>query len=201
MNEVALRQRYGDEQVLVIPAADAKHLVNGLQPMLDLTKVHPRFIYRYEAEQNPTWRQLIPYIVLRQAEHVWLTQRLSTQGESRLHHLFSLGVGGHINPIDATGTSPLIDALYRELEEELDLGNWQPSNPTPIALINDLSNAVSRDHLGVVFILEVPPTVKISIREQDKMLGKWVHTKRVRADHYEQLESWSQLVLACLEKA
>jgi predicted NUDIX family phosphoesterase len=67
-------------------------------------------------------------------------------------------------------------------------------------LINDLSNAVSRDHLGVVFVLEVPPIVKVSIREQDKMLGKWVHTEQVRADYYEQLESWSQLVLAYLEK-
>lgn len=200
MNEFALRQRYGTEQVLVIPAADAEHLANGLQPMLDLTEVHPRFIYRYEAEQNPEWRQLIPYIVLRQDDRLWLTQRLSTQGESRLHNLFSLGVGGHINPIDATGASPLIEALYRELEEELNLDNWQPTNPVPLVLINDLSNAVSRDHLGVVFVLEVPPIVKVSIREQDKMLGKWVHTEQVRADYYEQLESWSQLVLAYLEK-
>lgn len=201
MNRLALQHRYGDEQVLVIPAANVEHLASGLQPMIDLTTVQLSFIYRYQAEQNPEWRQLIPYIVLRQTGHLWLTRRLSTQGESRLHDLFSLGVGGHINPVDATGASPLIDALYRELEEELHLDNWQPTDLEPIALINDLSNAVSRDHLGVVFILEVPPTARVSVRELDKMQGQWVQVAEVRERYYEQLESWSQLVLTYLEKA
>lgn len=201
MDKLALQHRYGDEQVLVIPAASVEHLASGLQPMVDLTTMQPSFIYRYEAEHNPQWRQLIPYIVLRQSGHLWLTRRLSTQGESRLHDLFSLGVGGHINPVDATGASPLIDALYRELEEELHLDNWQPINPEPIALINDLSNAVSRDHLGVVFVLEVPPTARVSVSEQDKMQGQWVRVTEVREHYYEQLESWSQLVLEYLEKA
>ncbi|HHW99500.1 MAG TPA: NUDIX domain-containing protein [Firmicutes bacterium] len=196
-----LQERYGDEQVLVIPATSVEHLASGLQPMFDLEQAQPRFIFRHQAEQNPQWRQLIPYIVLRQGERLWLTRRLATQGESRLHNKFSLGVGGHINPIDAQGLSPLMAALYRELEEELYLGGWQPTEPHPVAIINDLSNAVSRDHLGVVFILDVPPHVTVAVREQDKMLGQWVEMTTVRELYYEQLESWSQIVLAYLEKA
>ncbi len=200
--DMSLQERYGDEQVLVIPAASVEHLDAGIQPMVDLTKAEPRFIFRYQAEQNPRWRQLIPYIVLRQADRLWLTKRLSTQGESRLHNRFSLGVGGHINPIDAEGTSALLAALYRELEEELYLGNnWRPTDPQPVALINDLSNAVSRDHLGVVFILDIPPHVSVEVREKDKMLGQWVEASRVRELYYEQLESWSQIVFTYLEKA
>lgn len=201
MDQLALQRRYGDEQVLVIPAASVEHLAHGLQPQTNLAYAQPSFIYRYQAEGNPEWRQLIPYIVLRQADNVWLTRRLSTQGESRLHNLFSLGVGGHINPVDATGASPLMAALHRELEEELYLDNWHPTNLEPIALINDLTNAVSRDHLGVVFVLEVPPTAEVSVRERDKMQGQWVQMAEVRKRYYEQLESWSQLVLVYLEKA
>lgn len=201
MQQTSLQHRYGDEQVLVIPATSVAHLPSGLQPMLDLATVRPAFIYRYQAEQNPAWRQLIPYIVLQQAGRLWLTKRLNTQGESRLHNRYSLGVGGHINPVDAAGASPLIDALYRELEEELNLDNWHPSDPKPIAFINDLSNAVSRDHLGVVFILEAPPLVEVSVRELDKMHGQWMQLDEIRNHYYDQLESWSQLVLEYLEKA
>ncbi len=190
-----LQERYGDEQVLVIPASSVEHLASGLQPMFTLEKAQPRFIFRHQAEQNPEWRQLIPYIVLRQGELLWLTRRLSTQGESRLHNKYSLGVGGHINPIDGQGVSPLVAALYRELEEELDLGGWRPAEPQPIALINDLSNAVSRDHLGVVFVLDIPPQVTVAVRERDKMEGQWIEAAVVRELYYKQLESWSQIVL------
>lgn len=200
MNQLALQRRFGDEQVLVIAAASVEHLPMGLQPMVELTTIEPKFIYRHQAEQNPQWRQLIPYIVLKQSGHFWLTKRLKTQGENRLHNLYSLGVGGHINPIDNLGTSPLICALYRELEEELNLDNWRPDNPRPIALINDLSNAVSRDHLGVVFILDVPPAVTVSVREQDKMNGQWVSLATINECYFDHLESWSQLVLEYLKQ-
>lgn len=199
MQKEQLQRRYGDEQVLVVTASSLQHLPAGLQAMFDLTNILPQFVLRYQAEGNPTWRQLIPYIVLRQDGRVWLTQRLQAQGESRLHHRHSLGVGGHINPIDADAGSPLRAALYRELREELDLGDWLPTDPSPVAIINDLSNAVNRDHLGVVYILDLPPHVQVSIRERDKMSGRWAQLTEIRELFYNNLEDWSKLVLEYLE--
>ncbi|NLY53176.1 MAG: NUDIX hydrolase [Firmicutes bacterium] len=195
-----LQQRYGDEQVLVIPASLVDHLPGGLLPLIDLTNLPYEFIFRYQAEHNPAWRQLIPYIVLKQANRYWLTRRLSTQGEQRLHNRYALGVGGHINPVDKQGTSPIISALYRELEEELDLGGWLPLDPQPQALLNDLTSAVSRDHLGLVFVIEVPKSVTVRVKEREKMVGRWADLVTIRQRFYELLEGWSQLVLRYLEK-
>ena len=84
--------------------------------------------------------------------------------------------------------------FYRELEEELDLGRWQPKAPQPLGLINDDSDAVGLDHLGILFLLEVPDNVDVKIRETDKMEGCWVSAEEITATHYKKLEGWSRLV-------
>ncbi|MEG1686418.1 MAG: hypothetical protein RR276_00900, partial [Angelakisella sp.] len=59
---------------------------------------HHEFIPRPEAENDPTRKQIIPYVVLCRGSEVFATRRLNKGGEARLHGLLSLGIGGHINP-------------------------------------------------------------------------------------------------------
>ncbi len=199
-NRDQLRVRYGDEQVLVVPAGVLQHLPTGVSTlddpaaMLPATSSRPR----WQVEHDPAWRQLVCYIVLRQQRKLFLTERLRAQGEARLHSLFSVGVGGHINLED--GAEPLQSGWRRELAEELDL-DWSPAEALPRAIINDLSNEVSRDHVGILYLVDVPPGRRVAIRETDKMCGQFVAMDRINADFYSRLESWSQLVVDFLQKA
>lgn len=190
-------KRYGNEQVLVIPASQTQHWPAGLLPVTDTTDLlsNASFILRQQAEHNPCYRQLIPYAVLKQADKLLLTQRLPTQGEERLHNLYSIGIGGHINPIDHHHCSPIAAGLRRELMEEIAWDSWIPPIPPVTAIINDLSNEVSRDHLGLVFLLHIPAEHSVTIRERDKMIGIWTSPHIIKKHHYKHLESWSQLTL------
>ena len=58
------------------------------------------------AEESPAFKQLIPYIVLRDGERVFFMQRTDAGGDPRLHGKASIGVGGHLNPVDV-GADPL----------------------------------------------------------------------------------------------
>ncbi len=198
MDREQLQARYGDEQVLVIPTDAAENLPNGISELNEQGYVQlvaaSRFIPRWEAEYNPAWRQLIPYIVLRQDSRLLLTRRTKSQGEARLHSLYSLGVGGHINPCDADQSDLVAAGMQRELTEELQLGDWLPGCAIPAGIINDLSNEVSRDHLGILYLLDVPADVQIAVREQDKMTAEW-KPKADLPSIKPAMESWSQLVL------
>jgi len=186
--------------VLVVPAMALQDLPIGISTLADPTRMLQAASYRprWQVEHDPAWRQLVCYIVLRQQQSLFLTERLQAQGEARLHSLFSVGVGGHINLED--GAEPLRSGWRRELAEELNLG-WAPAEALPCAAINDLSNAVSQDHVGVLYLVDVPTGGQVSIRETEKMRGEFVAVDLISKDYYSRLESWSQLVVDWLRKA
>ena len=73
---------------------------------------------RPEAEEDPQWKQFIPYVCILHEGSILVLQRLKTQGEKRLHGKRSIGVGGHVNP-EMPGPLPLLfRGLQRELDEE-----------------------------------------------------------------------------------
>lgn len=195
-----LRLRYGNEQVLVVPASALRHLPTGVSALAEPAALLYAASYRprWQVEHDPNWRQFVCYIVLRQQRNLFLTERLHAQGEARLHSLFSVGVGGHINLED--GAEPLRSGWKRELAEELNLA-WAPEEALPRAMINDLSNAVSQDHVGILYLVDVPSDGQVSIRETQKMRGRFVDMELIKRDYYARLESWSQLVIDWLQKA
>ena len=148
------------------------------------------FMLRGEVEDDPTYQQIIPYVVFRHRERYLLTRRLRASSEKRLRQLYSLGVGGHINPGDLEGGDPILDGLKREWEEEVSYqGNFQARL---LGLLNDESSPVSKVHLAVVFLLD-GDTPEISIRETDKLAGELLTLEEMRI-HYLEMESWSQMV-------
>jgi predicted NUDIX family phosphoesterase len=155
------------------------------------TAEHGRYMERPLAEESPEWKQLIPYVVVRDGEEIFLMERTDAGGDARLHRKASIGVGGHLNPVDE-GDDPLMIGLRREWAEELDAA-WEPEFRL-VGLLNDDSNPVGSVHLGVVFTVEAAGR-SVQVREHDKLSGRMVAPTEV-ADAWPRLETWSQLVAA-----
>lgn len=196
------------EQVLAFPAT-------ALQPFLALFKMdkgivtdpttvaailkevlnpdYLRFIDRASAEQDPSWKQVIPYTVLENADcEIFAYQRTKKGGESRLHDKWSIGVGGHINPEDGeTNDAGMYDrAFLRELQEEVGInGNF---GHEIVALLYDPSNSVGEVHFGVVHSLYLTDDVTLSFNDPALSNGVWGKVTSLETDS---LENWSKLVV------
>jgi predicted NUDIX family phosphoesterase len=145
---------------------------------------------RAEVENDPSYQQIIPYVVFHHADRYLLTHRLRASSERRLRKQYSLGVGGHINAGDLGAGDPILDGLKREWEEEVVYdGRF---DATLIGFLNEDSSPVSKVHLGVVFLVE-GDTPEITIRETDKLAGELLTLEEMRS-FYLQMESWSQIV-------
>ncbi len=154
---------------------------------------HGRYLDRATAENDPSFKQLIPYVVVRDSDRVFLMHRTDAGGDPRLHGRASIGVGGHLNPVD-DGADALMAGLRREWAEELD-ASWEPEFEL-LGLLNDDTNPVGAVHLGVVFGVEAGGR-PLRVRERDKLTGAFVEPAEVAASE-ERLETWSQLVAAWL---
>jgi predicted NUDIX family phosphoesterase len=186
------------EQVLVLPRSEVPGGCDfrGVREADDADLValraairrHGRYLERAVAEGDPEHKQLIPYVVVSDGERVFLMRRTDAGGDPRLHGKASIGVGGHLNPVDE-GEDALMAGLRREWAEEL-VAEWAPEFSL-IGLLNDDSNSVGAVHLGVVFRVEAAGR-PVSVREREKLTGAFVGPDEVVAIH-ERLETWSQL--------
>lgn len=152
-------------------------------------EAHGQFMERPLAEESPAFKQLIPYVVVRDGSRVYLLERSAAGGDPRLHGKASIGIGGHLNPVDE-GADPLTDGLRREWSEEL-VTDWEPEFRL-VGLLNDDSNAVGSVHLGVVFEVEAAGR-PVEVREHDKLTGRFATVAEIR-EAEERMETWSRLV-------
>ena len=187
-----------DEQVLVVPTT-AFHEIGLFQGMCrDIARYEPmfrlgRFMPRSRAEDDPNFKQLIPYVVLRHRGRIFRYRRGSKGTEARLHALRSIGVGGHINPADGKDFDGLYHAaMLRELREEVELPPGAP-RLEPLGLINDDSVPVGRVHLGVVHVLELT-TPDVRSRESALAEAGFSSLSELLADR-DGFETWSRFVL------
>lgn len=186
------------EQVLVVPRAALPDggrwhglRTDGMRAFLADVHRHASFEDREAMERDPSFKQLIPYLVLRDAERYFLMRRTRAGGDARLHDRWSIGVGGHLNP----GDEDLAGGLRREWREELD-ADFEPSF-TPVALLNDDTTDVGAVHLGVVFVADAAGRV-VGVRETDKLVGGFATAAEVAAVR-DDLETWSRLAFEALE--
>jgi predicted NUDIX family phosphoesterase len=158
----------------------------------------PRFLPRSQVEKDPAYKQLIPYVIVSFDGKYLSYVRGKRAGEARLLNLRSIGIGGHINPIDADNSSLFaylyenyLTAVEREVAEEVSVeANHSDSI---VALLNDDSNEVGSVHLGVVhhWILDAPKVTKREqmITQMAFMTPAELHELR------DTMETWSQLCL------
>ena len=187
------------ERVLVLPRAEVPGGTDfeGLRPADDralealraAVARHGRYLDRPLAEEDPTHKQLIPYVIVRDADAIFLMHRTDAGGDPRLHGRASVGVGGHLNPVDE-GEDALLAGLRREWSEEL-VADWEPEFRL-LGFLNDDSNPVGSVHLGVVFEVEAAGR-PVDVREHEKLVGAFAAPGEL-AGSWDRLETWSRLV-------
>ena len=128
-----------DERVLVVPRASivpGRRLArrprrDGIEAALEAVARDGLLHAPGDARRDPTHKQVIPYLVLRDGERWFLMRRTRAGGDARLHDLWSIGVGGHLNP----GDGDVAGGLRREWAEEL-VADFEPRFE-PVGLLND----------------------------------------------------------------
>lgn len=161
-----------------------------------LTSGQANFIERTKAEEDPSFKQLIPYVVMMWANKLLFYVRGKGTGEERLKSLGSIGIGGHISVSDQTLFDRSIKEIFaaglnREVAEEVEV---QTEYSEKIAgLINDDSNPVGRVHLGVLVLwkLEEPRVTK---KERSITSLEFLRVEELRKRR-NKLETWSQIVI------
>ena len=160
---------------------------------LAVVAAHGRFEPRASMEADPSFKQIIPYVVLRDGERYFLMRRTRAGGDARLHDAWSIGVGGHVNP----GDVDLAGGLLREWTEEL-VADFVPAFRL-VGLLNDDTTDVGRVHLGAVYLAEAAGR-PVAIRETDKLTGAFATPAQV-AEVADRLETWSRLAFEFVEDA
>lgn len=191
------------EEVLVIPtrALHEAGLFQGLTAkadhylprLLDPDRLH--YLSRGQAEDDPSFKQIIPYVVLKWRDQLFNYVRGKRTSETRLQALRSIGVGGHINPGDASlFDSPYREAMLRELSEEVRIDTTYEDSC--IGLINDDSTPVGQVHLGIVHLFELAEP-RVERREQGLTRAGFNPIAELRQAR-DEFETWSRFVLDVL---
>jgi predicted NUDIX family phosphoesterase len=161
-------------------------------------------------ETDPRYRQIIPYVLILHPKDgkFLMYQRGKSGNESRLHSLYSLGFGGHVenmaNPDNLY--NELAMSAARELKEEInydcsyeelkDIRTSLEVDSLHIALSDETATNVDKVHLGlaIVFIADVNKLDNL-IEEEDVIKDTfWLCPKSIRSQGWE-LETWSKLAL------
>lgn len=199
------------EQVLVVPRSVVEEvgMFHGLAFNVDsyLEKLFaadvPSFMPRPEAEQDPSHKQLIPYVLINCGDKYLTYVRGKRAGETRLVGNRSIGIGGHINPVDSEVPLFGIDyreiyenAVQREVDEEINIEGARSDRI--VALLNDDTNEVGAVHLGVVHVLSVDNE---NVTRNEQMITQ-LEFKTLEELHAvrDEMETWSQLCLDGLKK-
>lgn len=192
------------EDVLVVPRerlfpSGAFHGFSseGVERYLAAISAHAFFIPRAGAEDDPSLKQIIPYVVLRHRDHVFLVKRTRGGSEERLREKFSIGIGGHINPEDVGDAADPVEAgMRRELEEEVHVpAGWRVR---PVGSLNDDQEAVGSVHFGLVYVADLP-SAEVRVRETGKLLGAFATLEEIH-NVYARLETWSQFIVGAIDR-
>src|SRR5213593_1132285 len=113
------------------------------------------YLNRSDAEHDKRYKQLIPYVLLISNSKILRYLRGRGGQETRLHGLYSVGIGGHISEEDHELFSSGLgyqEGMRRELMEEVAI---EEVKEAAVAVINDDSTEVGYVHFGVVHIMHV----------------------------------------------
>jgi predicted NUDIX family phosphoesterase len=191
------------ERVLVVPTAVFQQtgVFQGFSPRVDhylpllLDPRHLSYRPRATVETDPSFKQIVPYAVLKWRDQLFHYTRGKRATESRLQALRSIGVGGHIRADDSTlFDHPYREAMFREVAEEVHLETTYEEHC--MGLLNDDSTPVGQVHLGIVHVFELAEP-KVRRREQVLTRTGFAPLRELWAQRAE-FETWSQFVLQAL---
>jgi predicted NUDIX family phosphoesterase len=187
-----------DELVYAVPRAvlmgdPGWHGVRTTDVAAYVEAIHRNGTYqpRPAMEHDAGWKQVIPYLVVRDGRRYFLMRRTRSGADARLHDRYTIGVGGHLNP----GDGGLDRGLEREWVEEIEADFVPPFRL--VGLLNDDTTDVGRVHVGVIYVAEAAGRA-VGIRETEKLTGAFAEPAEIAAVA-ELLEGWSRIVFEALE--
>lgn len=216
----------GTEQVLCVPAKvlDLLGLYQGFRPIgpgeaiesLTRSFAKATFLPRTEELEHGAeglrWLQVIAYVLLldRASDRCFAFRRPDRGGDSRLAGYGSIGVGGHLNPVD--GLAPFLESgdmldwnvaswivrmgLLREVYEEVGI---EPSEPQLAGLLYDGRNDVGQRHIGMICVARVDPAAIRPNGAEVVPLG-WFAPALLRTVPADAWESWSAILVEHIEE-
>jgi len=202
-------KKYPDEQVLVVPTSVFEEIGYFQGFSVDTEKYVERllgsdqlcFLPRDEVEVDPSYKQLIPYVIFRQkssfGDFLFAYTRGKGMGEARLHAKKSVGVGGHISSTDvaADSTSIYQEGMNRELQEEVTIDSEIVSKQV-VGILNDDTNDVGKVHLGIVHLFDVTEP-SVTPNEEDILEAGFYPTAEI-LEKIDGFETWSQIAIKAL---
>ena len=191
-----------DEHILVVKRTDLfpnNSAFQGLQKFesaawLETILAKKEVLPRSLMETDPTYKQIIPYLVFTHDNKLFLMQRQAKASETRLQSKFSLGIGGHIREEDIEDAD-IAGWARREFHEEVVYND--AFSVEPMGILNDDSNDVGKVHVGFVYLLK-GTSDNISVQEELKS-GMLLTIEECEA-FYDRMESWSQIVFDWIKK-
>ena len=190
-----------DERVMVVKADKLFQagIWEGFREMdekkfLDFVDKNREFLDRRNAEIDETFQQIIAQIILKVGDKIFLHRIPQTGSESRLHEMWPIFLGGHINDTDEN----IIKASEREFSEEVDYkGRILSRRFWGVVKLHD--NPVNKVHIGMVWIFE-GDSEDVGITGDDGILdGRFVKIKDL--DNYlDKMTYWSRVVTPYLIK-
>lgn len=198
-----------DESICVVPLNKLKRSLPDsgflgdpaiISDFLDIVKKERIFSPRSKAEQNPNYLQPIPCAVLRYHDKI-LVLRRNKPGHP-LHNKYDVWAGGHVAQADE-GSDILLNALNRELTEEVFIKEAFELNPNPVGLIRTDEDARASRHIAVLYEIKLKSAdVALALNQKEfrstrgsSMSGKLVQIAELSAI-YEEMGNWSKFIVA-----
>ena len=158
------------------------------------------FFPRNQAENDPAYKQIIPYVLLAFQDRVLHYVRGKKAGEQRLVAKGSIGIGGHMNESDeslfAWDEQAYRAGVEREVNEEIKIDTQFEDRI--VALLNDDTTEVGRVHLGIVHVFRL---AQQKVEKRETMITNLAFlTKAELLNRRESLETWSQICVDSLER-
>lgn len=165
-----------------------------------LSRENNFFMRRPLAEQDPEFKQIIPYVLLTHGGRVLHYVRGKKAGEQRLVSKGSVGIGGHMNDSDeglfALDMDAYLEGVRREVCEELNVGSAFKNRI--VALLNDDTTEVGRVHLGVVHVFELETD---DVQKRESMITNLAFfNKEELLAQRDAMETWSQICVDALDR-
>ena len=143
--------------------------------------------------------QPIPCAILRYENKILFVRR--KKPGHPLHDTYAVWAGGHVSEID-NGADILVNALERELSEELFIREAFNLNRTPVALIRTSEDARASRHIGVLYEVELQSeNVALALNQKEfretrgsSMSGRLVEICRI-AEYYSAMGDWSKFIV------
>jgi len=153
-----------------------------------------RYIDRDFAEVNESFKQIIPYVLIKHEDEFLILKRLNKSTEKRLINAYTFGVGGHINPIDSLsglkGKDVIEKGMIREISEEIMIEDL--SDIRLVGYIYDDQQDVSRHHLGFVYLAQIK-TKKVEVLEKEVLEPQFVKIDAL-SSYINGKENWAEIV-------